>query len=278
MNSLAIRRGYVSVANIQIHYREAGDLSQPLLLLLHQAPSSSVMYELMMRELAEHFHLLAPDLPGFGQSDVLESGSDVGEWADVIAEFCNTFNKPVSGVFGHHTGAAVATEMLYRHPDMAERLMLSGPTLLSDNLKNTLPERVRAFPVSKDGLHLIGMWQRIFDKEEGAPLALVQREALLGLALGERYPDAYAAVIRHDYQRAISEVSQPVLMFAGTADPLYTMLDDAFACVQSGVKTEIVAAASWSCERHAVTVSALLRRFMGTDFPAQKKLEWPCES
>ncbi|CAA0081915.1 putative protein [Zhongshania aliphaticivorans] len=282
MNPSVIRRGYANLDSGQLHFREAGNPEKPTLLLLHQAPSSGEMYEKMMVELASEFHLLAPDLPGFGQSDGLGNapidGDTITSWADVIAGFCAEFTSSIIGVFGHHTGATVATELLYRHPQFNARLMLSGPTLLNKMLKEILPEKARAFPETKDGLHLLGMWQRMAQKDFAAPLDIVLRETSLGLAMGSRYPDAYQAVIEHDYRKAISAIRQPVLMFAGTADPLYSVLDEAFECVQQGVKTEIAAGTSWVCDLNPNAVCQLIRRFMVAEVAEGSKVEWCSES
>ncbi|WP_320837199.1 alpha/beta hydrolase [Zhongshania sp.] len=284
MSAATVQRGYVSLKTGQLHYRVAGEKGAPVLLLVHQAPSSSVMYETMMANLAADYYVLAPDLPGFGQSDHFPEAKTIAGWADVLLAFCRATIGTVTlrGVFGHHTGAAVATELLYRHPEIADCLMLSGPTLLNQKLKNILPEKAREFPVTKDGLHLLGMWQRMQGKDETAELRLVLRETLLGLGMGERYPDAYKAVIDHDFQRAIGAIQQPVLMFAGTADPLYSVLDDAFAPVQRGVITRIPNTASWVCDQQPNTVCGLIQRFLKSGLHAggarRGKEEWPCES
>lgn len=56
------------VDGFEVFYREAGQPSLPGLLLLHGFPSSSHMYRDLIPMLAEHFHVVAPDLPGFGLS------------------------------------------------------------------------------------------------------------------------------------------------------------------------------------------------------------------
>ena len=58
----------IDVEGIKIFYREAGDPAKPTLLLLHGFPSASHMFRDLMPALADHFHLIAPDYPGFGQS------------------------------------------------------------------------------------------------------------------------------------------------------------------------------------------------------------------
>jgi pimeloyl-ACP methyl ester carboxylesterase len=57
------------VAGVKIFYREAGDRGAPTVLLLHGFPTSSHMFRNLIPQLAGDFHIIAPDLPGFGFSD-----------------------------------------------------------------------------------------------------------------------------------------------------------------------------------------------------------------
>ena len=58
------------IDGLKIFYREAGRADAPALLLLHGFPSASHMFRDLIPRLADRFHLVAPDLPGFGQSDM----------------------------------------------------------------------------------------------------------------------------------------------------------------------------------------------------------------
>src|SRR5690606_24846828 len=58
----------VAVDGLELFYREAGDRQRPTLLLLHGFPTSSHMFRDLIPLVAEHFHVVAPDLPGFGLS------------------------------------------------------------------------------------------------------------------------------------------------------------------------------------------------------------------
>jgi pimeloyl-ACP methyl ester carboxylesterase len=60
----------VTVDELSIFYRETGDPANPKLVLLHGFPSSSHQYRNLMSTLADHFHVVAPDCPGFGNSDL----------------------------------------------------------------------------------------------------------------------------------------------------------------------------------------------------------------
>src|SRR6201987_1484329 len=59
----------IQVEGISSFYREAGPKEAPTLLLLHGLPSSSRMFEPLFSRLSDHYHLVAPDYPGFGHSD-----------------------------------------------------------------------------------------------------------------------------------------------------------------------------------------------------------------
>src|SRR5678809_4279 len=60
---------YADIEGLKVFYREAGDPKNPAMVLLHGFPSSSYMYRNLMEKLADKFYLIAPDYPGFGNTD-----------------------------------------------------------------------------------------------------------------------------------------------------------------------------------------------------------------
>src|SRR5215470_17227997 len=70
MTKVAYQR--TAVDSIKIFYREAGRLNASAVLLLHGFPTASHMFRNLIPQLADRFHVIAPDLPGFGQSDMPE--------------------------------------------------------------------------------------------------------------------------------------------------------------------------------------------------------------
>src|ERR1700692_4675730 len=75
------------VDGLNIFYREAGAPNAPKLLLLHGFPSASHMFRDLIPLLADRFHIVAPDLPGFGKSDVPEGHATFERLADAIDRF-----------------------------------------------------------------------------------------------------------------------------------------------------------------------------------------------
>src|SRR6202012_5571203 len=65
----------IEIDGINVFYREGGDPSKPKLVLLHGFPSSSHQYRNLMPALENHFHVISPDYPGFGNSDTPDPAS-----------------------------------------------------------------------------------------------------------------------------------------------------------------------------------------------------------
>src|SRR4026208_2062492 len=68
MNNHSYRK--INIDGLNVFYREAGRADAPALLLLHGFPTSSHMFRNLIPRLADRLYLVAPDLPGFGQSDM----------------------------------------------------------------------------------------------------------------------------------------------------------------------------------------------------------------
>src|SRR5580698_10587049 len=102
------------VNGVKIFYREAGSSSAPTLLLLHGFPSSGHMFRNLIPLLAERFHLVAPDFPGFGQSGMPERGKyqyTFANIADTIAGITGAIGLKKFAVYIFDYGAPVGLRM-----------------------------------------------------------------------------------------------------------------------------------------------------------------------
>lgn len=258
---MSIGRGYVATTFGQVHYRYAGTPGTPVLLLLHQTPSTSAMYEPMMRALAPDFRLIAPDTPGMGMSDGMPGEMTIAKLAAGIAEFLDELGVVSCYVFGHHTGASIAAELAGQQPLLVEAIAMSGPPLLTKEMQEKLPALASTFDAQEDGEHLSNMWQRIRNKDHSAPLDIIERETINGLQLGDRYSDAYKAVAEHDIAAVMTQIECPALVFAGTEDSLYSQLDAAFELLKYGRRHSIDGARTFVCETDHEKVAELLQHF-----------------
>ena len=277
--SLPVRRAYADVAGIQVHYRSAGERTRPALLLLHQSPSSSAMYLPLMAQLADRYFLVASDTPGFGGSDPLPGSGvdgadsvDIAAYARLIHEFVTVLDIAPCGVFGHHTGAAIAVQLEHDFPGTASAMALSGPTLLDEAQQRSLPQLATPFELAESGEHLLAMWRRLREKDPAAPLALTQRELLSAFACGDAYQASYAAVARQDFATQLGAITCPVLVYAGDRDPLHGSVAPTLARLQRGSTVALPGGErTYVCERQAELIGTVLGEFFESNSSSSKQ-------
>ena len=117
----------VQVDNLAIFYREAGPKDAPTLLLLHGLPSSSRMFEPLFSRLADRYHLIAPDYPGFGHSDWPSAKTfdyTFDHLAAVMLHFTEIVGLPRYTLYMQDYGAPVGFRMALAHPERIESLIV----------------------------------------------------------------------------------------------------------------------------------------------------------
>jgi pimeloyl-ACP methyl ester carboxylesterase len=107
----------VDADGFNIFYREAGSQGAPKLLLLHGFPSSSHMFRDLIPLLADRFHIVAPDLPGFGNSDMPGRGCTFDRIAERIDRFTEIVGFDRYAVYVFDYGAPTGFRLAVRHPD-----------------------------------------------------------------------------------------------------------------------------------------------------------------
>ena len=110
------------VDGLKIFYRSAGAVGAPKLLLLHGFPTASHMFRDLIPRLSDRFHVIAPDLPGFGKSDMPSRGSERSNHTfDQIANKIDRFTEVVGfdryAVYVFDYGAPTGFRLAVKHPD-----------------------------------------------------------------------------------------------------------------------------------------------------------------
>ena len=114
------RYQYAAVNGNQIFYREAGQKTAPAILLLHGFPTSSHMYRNLIPALAGSYHVVAPDLPGFGFSDAPDPQQyryTFKHLAETIASFTTAIGLDRYAIYVFDYGAPVGLRLALAHPD-----------------------------------------------------------------------------------------------------------------------------------------------------------------
>lgn len=138
-----IRHKAVTIDWIKIAYREAGDSGNPTLLLLHGFPSSSHMFRNVIPKLSKHFHVIAPDLPAFGFSDVpnLETFSYTFEnYATIVTHFLEKLKITKASFYLFDYGAPIVMRLLVKRPGMIQMLIFQNGNIYSEGVGDVLKE------------------------------------------------------------------------------------------------------------------------------------------
>jgi pimeloyl-ACP methyl ester carboxylesterase len=141
----------VKVDGLWIFYREAGRLDAPTLLLLHGFPSSSRMYEPLFAQLASQYHLVAPDYPGFGQSDA-PTAKEFAYTFDHIAQVMNDFIDAVGlksyVLYMQDCGGPVGMRLAVAHPERVRAFVIQNAVTHEEGL-GPLWTKLRGFWVNR---------------------------------------------------------------------------------------------------------------------------------
>lgn len=109
-----------NINGVNVFYREAGNRKNPTILLLHGFPSSSHMYRNLIKELADEYHTIAPDYPGFGNSDQPPM-NDFEYTFDNLSNVINNFVEEIKlekySIYVHDYGAPVGFRLAVKHPE-----------------------------------------------------------------------------------------------------------------------------------------------------------------
>ncbi|HEY6772606.1 MAG TPA: alpha/beta hydrolase [Oxalicibacterium sp.] len=183
-----VRHKKIVVDGLEVFYREAGRAGDPVLLLLHGFPSSSHMFRDLIPLLADRFHLIAPDLPGFGQTQLLpreEFAYTFDNLANVIARFTDVLKLQRFGIYIFDYGSPVGLRLALKHPERVTAIVTQNGNAYLEGLSEGWN------PIRK-------YWQEPNQANRDALRALLQPQTTLwqythGVADGETVsPDGYS--------------------------------------------------------------------------------------
>jgi len=128
---------YAEADGVKVFYREAGDPTAPTILLLHGFPTSSFMYRNLIPLLADRYHVVAPDLPGFGLTEVPEQAAYAYTF-DRLAATMDAFTRALGlehyamQVFDY--GAPVGWRLAAAHPERITAIVTQNGNAYEEGL------------------------------------------------------------------------------------------------------------------------------------------------
>ncbi|GAB5512956.1 alpha/beta fold hydrolase [Rhodopirellula baltica] len=138
----------IQIDNLEIIYREAGPKDAPTLLLLHGFPTSSHMFRNLIPALADRYHVVAPDYPGFGFSSapsVDEFEYSFDNLARVIQVFTERLKLDQYSLYVMDYGAPVGFRLATAHPERVQTLIIQNGNAYEEGIDNPFWVPVKAF-------------------------------------------------------------------------------------------------------------------------------------
>lgn len=242
----AITRHYLTLGSgaskRRVHYRRAG--TGPVLLLVHQSPRSGGEYEELMQRWGAHFTCIAPDTPGFGQSEPLAKASpNIDDYADAIVEFIAALGLEQVPAYGFHSGAIILITALKRHPGRFSGIAAGGYGVWTEAEKAAFGANYTPpFLPLPYGEHLVWAWNRVLEQAWFFPWYDTRNETRMRNAHDDpaRVHDIIMEILdagdsfRHGYAAVLSaprdipppdSVTAPVLITAYDGDPMQDHID-----------------------------------------------------
>lgn len=127
----------LTIDGLDIFYREAGDQKLPTMVLLHGFPSASHMFRDLMPQLSSHFHLIALDFPGFGQSsapDHTQFAYTFDHLATITEHFLAALNVAPFYMYVFDYGAPIGFDIACRHPNWIQGIISQNGNVYTEGL------------------------------------------------------------------------------------------------------------------------------------------------
>jgi pimeloyl-ACP methyl ester carboxylesterase len=210
-----VRRAFWQGPYGPLHYREAKPertLGTPIV-MFHMSPNSGKVFEPMLAELGRDRMAVAPDTPGFGESEAPQSPIEIEDFAATMAKFIDALGLRQVDVMGYHTGSLTCIALALARPDLVRRIVQISSPVFTDA---ELLEFRRAYaptPIDPAGTHLRDKWvnlQRFYGPK--VPRAVLERQFADGLRGGPASHWGHRAAFNYDLRVHLPKVTQPILV------------------------------------------------------------------
>ncbi len=275
-----------TVDGVELFYREAGPKTAPTVLLLHGFPTSSHMFRTLIPALADRYHVVAPDLPGFGFTRVSETAHYTYSFAaltETVAKFTDALGLKHYAIYVFDYGAPVGLRLALRNPERIAAIISQNGNAYEEGLNPEGWNPVQAYwknPTAENRNAL-----RAFLKPEATRWQYTHGAPDASLVAPESYTldqvnlDAPGSAdiqldLFGDYQSNVALYPKfqdflrtrkpPLLAVWGRNDPFFLPAGaEAYKRDVPGAEVHLLDAGHFALETHSEEIAALIRDFLG---------------
>lgn len=226
---------HVRFTPLGAHTRASG--LRPLV-CLHQSPKSGREFSDFMTCAAQDRLVIAPDYPGYGESDLPpeQPAVRIEDYARSVWQALDVLGVDEVDLFGNHTGGAVAVEMAYQKPSRVGNIAMISASILNAQEVHDFDRFFQAIELDEKGSRFIEMWRRVTHYASAdmsyEMMAISFAEGLRG---GEAYEWGHRAAFayNHTFIERISQLNHPIVIL-NPADLLFEFTKRASPLLNNG--------------------------------------------
>ena len=283
----SVRR--VEADGVRVFYRAAGDPAAPIILLLHGFPASSFMFRELIPRLATDYRVIAPDLPGFGFTEVpaeRKYAYSFDALAGTIGAFTEALEINRYAIYVFDYGAPTGFRLAMAHPERVTAVVSQNGNAYEEGLGDAwAPIRkywAQPTPENREVLRtniltLEGTrWQYthgVADPERVPPesftldTALLEREGNKDIQLDLFLDYASNVKLYPKFQEYFRKSRPPLLAIWGRNDPFFIPAGaEAFRKDLPNAKVQFLDTGHFAIETHVIEIAAAMKEFLGNTF------------
>ena len=275
---------HVSVDGIKVFYREDGPANASAILLLHGFPTSSHMFRNLIPELADNYHVVAPDLPGFGFSDAPDRKNyryTFEQIARTIAAFTEAIGLNRFAIYVFDYGAPVGLRLALAHPERIAAIISQNGNAYEEGLsevwnpiqkywkepKQQNREALRAFltPEATRSQYFYGVQDESLVAPEAYHLdsALLARPGNEEIQLDLFLDYASNVALYPKFQEYFRRSRPPLLAVWGKNDPFFVPAGaQAYRRDIPNAEIQFLDTGHFAIETHVVEIASAMKKFL----------------
>jgi pimeloyl-ACP methyl ester carboxylesterase len=284
----------VEADGIQVFYREAGDATAPVLLLLHGFPTSSFMFRDLILRLADSYRVIAPDLPGFGFTEIPEKRKYTYSFdalAGTVQAFTDALGLNRYAIYVFDYGAPTGFRLAMGHPERVTAIISQNGNAYEEGLGDawgpirtywSAPTAENREVIRKAILNLEGTrWQ--YTHGVANPESVPPESYTLDTALFERPGNKeiqldlfldYASNVKlyPRFQEYLRKAKPPLLAIWGKNDPFFIPAGaEAYRKDLPNARVQFLDTGHFATETHSVEIAAAIKEFLGENGISREK-------